>query len=776
MAPAAVFLVIHKRSPNKISYSLHMNTIKKNPVQTLGYHFIPPAFLPKGKDEYYLRNLQNINGIQYRQLTAYEIEVLVRNRNTSDNWNNIFVSNAFNPELVQNCKFYGLVRIGKLEPLYIEFKNLRRPVGFYNSTIISCDFGDNVVIDNVTYLSHYIVGNDVIIINVNEASTTDYAKFGNGIVKEGEDEDIRIWLEVCNENGGRKILPFDGMLPGDAYLWSRFRDNESLQKKFMEFSTKEFDHRRGYYGCIGDRTVIKNCRILKDVNIGSDAYIKGANKIKNVTINSSADAMTQIGEGCELVNGIIDPGCRIFYGVKAVRFFMASHSQLKYGARLINSYLGNNSTISCCEVLNSLIFPSHEQHHNNSFLCAALLQGQTNMAAGATIGSNHNSRSADGEIIAGRGFWPGLCVSLKHNSKFASFAIVAKGDYPSELNISIPFSLVSNEIHKNELMVMPGYWFQYNLYALARNSRKYVDRDKRDHKIQNIEFNFLAPDTINEILHSLTLFEKLTGTAYLKKEGDHKNLSDEKAISIGRDLLESKASIVHELDIVAPGFENSGRAVRLIKVLPCYHIFKDLVRYYAVHQLVEYIGENNFSTLEEIQNSLPAKPVLTSWVNIGGQLIPQPEIDKLLKSIQSNKIKSWDDVHAFYEQQGIAYPQQKLHHAIAALKETQGIHLKKVSESVFGDLLNKNIVTREWMVNQIHKSRAKDYENPFRKMVYENDEEMSKILGSLDENSFIKQERECLAAYQKSIGSIIKKMASKPNKAKASKIPASVGS
>src|ERR1700749_876193 len=151
---------------------------------------------------------------------------------------------------------------------------------------------------------------------------------------------------------------------------------------------------------IGDRTVIKNCLIIKDVNIGTDAYIKGATKIKNVTINSSAEAITQVGEGCELVNGIIGFGFLVFYGVKAVRFILASHSQLKYGARLINSYLGDNSTISCCEVLNSLIFPAHEQHHNNSFLCAALVMGQSNMAAGATIGSNHNSRSADGEIIA----------------------------------------------------------------------------------------------------------------------------------------------------------------------------------------------------------------------------------------------------------------------------------------------------------------------------------------------------------------------------------------
>lgn len=281
-----------------------MNQILKSPINTLGYNFIPETFLPKGKDEYYLRN-QQYNGLHYRHLTAYEIEMLVRNRNTSDNWNNIMVSDAFNPELVQDCKFFGLVRIGKLEPYYLEFHNLRRPVGLYNSTIISCDFGDNVVVDNVNYISHYITGNEVILVNVNEIDTTDHSKFGNGILMEGEDESIRIWMEVCNENGERKIMPFDGMLPGDAFLWTRFRDDAQLQQKFKDFTQQQFDLRRGRYGTIGDRTVIKNCRILKDVKIGTDAYIKGANKIKNVTINSSAEAKTQVGEGCELVNGII---------------------------------------------------------------------------------------------------------------------------------------------------------------------------------------------------------------------------------------------------------------------------------------------------------------------------------------------------------------------------------------------------------------------------------------------------------------------------------------
>ena len=343
---------------------------------------------------------------------------------------------------------------------------------------------------------------------------------------------------------------------------------------------------RGYYGKVGDRTVIKNCKIIKDVWIGTDAYLKGANKLKNLTINSSAQAKSQIGEGCEMVNGIVGYGCRIFYGVKAVRFIMASHSQLKYGARLINSYLGNNATISCCEVLNSLIFPAHEQHHNNSFLCAALVMGQSNMAAGATIGSNHNSRSPDGEIVAGRGFWPGLCVSLKHNSRFASFAILAKGDYPAELDIPLPFSLVSNDTSKDELVVMPAYWFLHNMYALARNAWKYLDRDRRIDKTQLLEFDFLAPDTIERNGRRPHPSGNVLPALAASGTGSGKNYTDEEIIALGADLLVNSPDRADELEILAEGFENGDRKVRLIKVAQAYTVFKELIAYYAVNQLI----------------------------------------------------------------------------------------------------------------------------------------------------------------------------------------------
>jgi hypothetical protein len=642
-----------------------MNKITKTPVSGLGYNFVDPKYLPKGKDEYYLRNKQNPAGNRYRSLTAKEIKQLIASGNTSDNWKNVLVADGFDPSMVQLCKFFGIVRIGKLESYYLEFHDIRLPVGLYNSYIISSDLGDNVVVNNVNYLSHYIVGNEVILVNVNEIEVSDHAKFGNGIVKRGEKEAVRIWLELCNENAARSVMPFDGMQAADAWLWSRYRSDEALMQKFKEFTEKKFDDRRGYYGMIGDRTVIKNSRIIKDVNIGSDAYIKGANKLKNLTINSSAESPTQIGEGCELVNGIIGYGCKAFYGAKAVRFILASHSHLKYGARLINSFLGDNSTISCCEVLNSLIFPGHEQHHNNSFLCASVLKGQTNMAAGATIGSNHNSRGADGEIIAGRGFWPGLCVSLKHNSKFASFTLLAKGDFPAELSIPIPFSLVGNDVSKDKLVVMPAYWFLYNMYALARNSGKYENRDKRAFKNQYLEYDYLAPDSINEIFDALYLLKRAVGES--QQKNNTKKRTDEQAVKLGEKLLEQKIDL-EETEILVTGFENTSRKVQLLKVTEAYHIFKELIVFYGVTQLIDVIEKEKISSFDQLQK-LAGKSVRNEWINIGGQLTPKPAIGTMIRKIHTGKINSWDEVHTFYKECSGQYQQGKRQHAFASMLE-----------------------------------------------------------------------------------------------------------
>jgi hypothetical protein len=734
-----------------------MNNIKKIAVNQLGYGFIKD--LPKGKDEYYLRNKQNRSGIAYRNLTALEIEILVRNRNTSDDWSKILVSNAFNPELVKNCSFFGLIRIGNLENICLSFSDLVVPVGLYNSTIISSDFGNNVSIHNVNYMSHYILGNEVIINNVNELVTTNHSKFGNGIIKQGESESVRIWLELCNENTGRKILPFNGMTAGDAYLWTRHRADVELQKRFIELTDNQYDNKLGYYGKIGDRTVIKNCKIIKDVWVGEDAYLKGANKIKNVTINSHPEAKSQVGEGCELVNGIIGYGCRIFYGIKAVRFVMSDYSQLKYGARLINSFLGPNATISCCEVLNSLIFPAHEQHHNNSFLCAALVMGQSNIAAGATLGSNHNSRGADGEVIMGRGFWPGLCVSIKHNSQFASFSLLNKGDYNYELNVPIPFSLISNEPAKDELVIMPGYWFLYNFYALARNAWKYVDRDKRKYKTPIFEYGYLAPDSVNEMVNARTLMEKAVATAHLKKEQKTIPSAESKLKELGAQLLKTKSrKEIDALEVLIEGIENSKRKTKLVKSYDAYHMFEKMIFLYGMEALLSMIdhkkGKNILSTINEVKLS----STNLHWINIGGQLIPQKNVEGLLTKIKSGSMKSWNDVHAFYALESEKYTSRKENHALHCLVELTGVKLNTLTANQLNTWIDQFLEIKKDITHRIEETRAKDYANPFRKMVYENDAEMNAVVGALKDNGFIKDQNKALKQLTLSLSELKKQL------------------
>ena len=273
-----------------------MDHVKILQTDQIGKNFIPSEYLPKGSDEYYLRDQQfPKKDAAWRHLTHMELEQLIKNGNISNNWDDIYVTDPFDPGLILNSEFFGRVRIGALRPLVLEHHDLQVPTGIVQSKIVACDIGNDVAVHNVSYLAHMIIGDQCILMNIDEMHTTSHAKFGNGIIKEGEPESVRIWLDVMNETGGRKIAPFDGMIPADAYLWAKYRDDRALQDKLLILTQSRFDARRGYYGMIGDQCVIKNSRILKDVKVGDCCYIKGANKLKNLTIHSSAEEQSQIG-------------------------------------------------------------------------------------------------------------------------------------------------------------------------------------------------------------------------------------------------------------------------------------------------------------------------------------------------------------------------------------------------------------------------------------------------------------------------------------------------
>ena len=603
----------------------------------------------------------------YRNLTPEEIDALKCNGCVSSDWTRVAVSDPFDPTRMRQSQLEGDVRIGNCTIDSLTNKGLRLPTGIYNSFIVNSTVGDNMAIHNVRMLANHTIGSCSILFNIDEMTA---------------DSDYK-WMEPMNECGGRRILPFGGMRIGDAYLWAKYRDKSRLMEALERMTLKQLSTQHGAYGNIGECCVVTNSR-----------------RLHNVSILSCRESPTKITGAEILSDGVVGYGNLIEYGVMAMRFLLGENVTLEMGARINDTIVGDNSTIARCEVGSSLIFPSHQQHHNNSFLIASLVMGQSNIAAGATIGSNHNSRAADNELVAGRGFWPALCTSLKHPSRFASYCLIAKGSYPNELDVPLPFALVSNNESRGQLEIMPAYWWLYNIYALQRNQRKFADRDRRHYKLQHIETSPLAPDTAEEIVCGRELLRHWTEQAYLA--------------SIGSDK---------PVEVLASTIEKGRRKVVVLKAAQGYAAYEEMLIYYCMTALLD--GNRDDISMPKIEGEHVNRE--RRWVNFGGQLIAGADADRLIADIEDGRIADWDAIHDRFDQLWHDYPMAKRRHAYQLLCDHLG--KKQIDSSTWQNILNRYNTICAHISEQVRNTQTKDQQNPYRRMNYSNDQEMLAVLG-----------------------------------------------
>jgi len=186
-------------------------------------------------------------------------------------------------------------------------------------------------------------------------------------------------------------------------------------------------------------------------------------------------------------------------------------------------------------------------------------------------------------------------------------------------------------------------------------------------------------------------------------------------------------------------------------------LFKELISYYGTVQLIKHIKENNFSSFEEFKKSIQVKISRNEWKNIGGQLIPATDVEKLKNKIKGNKINTWSEVHDFYGETGNDYEKHKLIHAFTSLLEIENITSKQFTSAYFKKLLQSALATKTWISKGIYESRAKDYSNPFRKMVYESKDEMDAVIGKIEDNHFIQDQFKELDNFKKTVKNLGKR-------------------
>ena len=496
-----------------------------------------------------------------------------------------------------------------------------------HAVLRDCHLEDHSRVERAGLVSNYRIGQYAAVEGVGELSFSHNA----------------VWAEVMNENGGRRIAVRQGVEPSVAYLWARYRDRAPLLGRLESMVAQS--ESRGL--------------------LAAHSTLHGATAV---------------------VDSLIGPRCYVGYGVIAERVITGEQVHLDRGLRVADTVVGDCSTLERCEVTNSFIFPAHQQHHNSSFLIAALTLGQSNIASGATLGSNHNGRTADGELQCGRGFWPGLCVSVKHFSRFASYTLLDKGDYPSELNITLPFSLVNNNVAKNRLEVMPAYWWRYNMYALNRNITKFATRDERLLRRQHIVYNPFAPDTAEELLMGRDLLRTWTTQSY--SEGQ-------------------------PVEVIAHGMERGHRKTLILAPGEGYRAYEEMLIYYAMQSL-------RSRPTDECQ------PRVQRWVNIGGQLLRGADADCLLADIESGRIGSLAAVQQRLDDLWALYPQHREDHAYALL-----CHLAQKHSLTAADWQHYEARYQQLQLlvrDRIAASRQKDTDNEYRQTTFFNTAELKAVM------------------------------------------------
>jgi hypothetical protein len=275
-------------------------------------------------------------------------------------------------------------------------------------------------------------------------------------------------------------------------------------------------------------------------------------------------------------------------------------------------------------------------------------------------------------------------------------------------------------------------------------------------KMQNIEFDSLAPDTIEEVFNACRLLEIWTAEASLRKKGvSIEKKKESELMQIGKKLLAGSEKQAAKLKILGENMEKSDRPVVVLKVFKSYQAYKDMIHYYCVKNLMEYLKSNPKDDFNEMCNTLKNDRI-TKWINLGGQLVHENDLDRLRADIGTGILNSWNEIHARYNKLWEQYPLEKQKHAFASLCSL--LETKSLSRKQWTAALDYSMKIQEFIRDQVFVSRKKDYDNTFRRNTYRNITEMNAAIGRVEDNNFIKLVRDETEVFRKCVNDFKKRI------------------
>ncbi len=633
----------------------------------------------------------------YRALTENEIRVLETQGNYASDWQRVFVTDPFEPEWICNTRFLGEVKLGVTKP---KDENKQRR-GLYNSCIQDCILGNDVLIENVGFLSDYEIGDRTILRNTQSIFMDGTSTFGNGVE-----------AEVLNEGGGRTIQLFDRLSSQLAYMLLMFRHDLEFIEKINDQIDAYVHEKIRERGGIGSDCLIQDCATLCNMYIYPHAQIEGAQFLKNGTVVSEERAVTRIGAGVYAQDFIVQSGSKLDSHAIVVQCFVGQSVKIEKQFSAENSIFFANSEMMHGEACSIFAGPYTVSHHKSTLLIASMFSFYN--AGSGTNQSNHMYKLGPvHQGILERGSKTGSFSYMLWPSRIGPYSVVIGKHYSNFDTAHLPFSYI-NEIEEKSVLT-PAM----NLFTVGtlRDSQKWPQRDKRtgSEKLDFIHFDLWNPYITQKLMDGSKTLEALIEKSDKKHEFVKYN-----GLSIKRLMLKT-CKKYYELAIgIALG-------EWLIKKIEALSQAQDITQ--VKQQLVSSEKESFL------------------WLDVGGWVVPSQRIQTLIQAVRSGKINTLEKMREEMDSLYHSYEEDAWRWCCGRLCELKGKNLREFNQQDWMNIIN------EWKSNKIKLNHMilKDAEKEFAanaRIGYgvegipdSQEADFENVRGSVETNSFIQDLR-----------------------------------
>jgi hypothetical protein len=438
--------------------------------------------------------------MEYRALSASEVQFLIERGCKSDDWSTVETSDPDSLQYIRNVRFSGRVRFGRFSSDITLAGGLKKHSGIRNATLHNVTVGDDTLVENITdYIANYEIGSNSYIENVDIILADGDCRFGNGVE-----------VSVLNETGGREVKIYDRLSAQTAYVLAMYRHYPEVIARLNALIEDYAQRQSSTMGYIGNHVSIRNTRFIGGVRIGDGANIFGVSRLKNGSVNSNLAAPVTIGHGVIADDFIVCSGSSITDNTTLERCFVGQCCRLGHGYSASDSLFFSNCQEENGEACAIFAGPFTVTHHKSSLLIAGMFSFM-NAGSGSNqsnhmykLGPIHQGVMERGSKTASDSYvlWP---------SRIGAFSLVMGRHVTHSDTSSLPFSYLIEQ--QNTTYLVPGV--NIRSVGTIRDAQKWPKRDARKDpdRLDCINYNLLSPYTIQKMFKGIRLLQNLQASS-----------------------------------------------------------------------------------------------------------------------------------------------------------------------------------------------------------------------------------------------------------------------